>query len=205
MPNGSAPTRFRPAPAPRLAAGQRSGRGKAAPPTLLPGHPLRPPLARRCIVRKTRIPLCEHMSSARMPSWNCGRRIADFPVGWRCLISRRLGLAQPLPVWKPAIRQVWKPAPPPRSAAQRRNRTVPPTFAMRLPVGSAALNPEGIAPISPGLRGTSYPGEDREGTAYPERVASRRDQRTGNGRNPFRVDGLRRRLTQGSSCLATLG
>src|SRR5712691_10844738 len=41
------------------------------------------------------------------------------------------------------------------------------------PPSLAELNPKGIPPQSPGLRGTSYPGFDRRRPFNPERVAAR--------------------------------
>src|SRR6185503_23303 len=66
-------------------------------------------------------------------------------------------------------------------------------------------NPKGISSQSPGLRGTSYPGSDRPPIYYPNGVAAillvvvhpR-------GPQPFQgCDWLL--VSQGSSCLATLG
>jgi hypothetical protein len=84
-------------------------------------------------------------------------------------------------------------------------------LALQLNATAALLpfaNPEGVLSVSPGLRGTSYPGFPAcEGT-NPERVASCRPAtRFGAGPryNPFRVEGVLLPGTQGSSFLATLG
>jgi len=87
----------------------------------------------------------------------------------------------------------------------------PGRLALQLNATAALLpfaNPEGVLSVSPGLRGTSYPGCPAcEGT-NPERVASFPPAtRFGAGPrfNPYRVEGVLRPGTQGSSFLATLG
>ena len=63
-------------------------------------------------------------------------------------------------------------------------------------------NPNGIPSQSPGLRGTSYPGCRVEEDHNPTGVASRaRRQR----HNPVGVEPNSPTVSQGSSCLATLG
>jgi hypothetical protein len=69
-----------------------------------------------------------------------------------------------------------------------------------------SANPEGVPPSSPGLRGTSYPGNRGREGVNPERVASSGPPAcVGPGCNPFRVGGLAGSGSQGSSFLATLG
>jgi hypothetical protein len=70
------------------------------------------------------------------------------------------------------------------------------------------LNPEGALSLSPGLRGTSYPGYPARDGTNPERVASFQPARglgAGLRYNACRVDGVLVSVSQGSSCLATLG
>ena len=56
----------------------------------------------------------------------------------------------------------------------------------------AAQNPNGILPLSPGLRGTNYPGVSRRRPRNPERVVSgrRAEHVERRGCNPFRVEVL---------------
>src|SRR5437667_2438193 len=81
----------------------------------------------------------------------------------------------------------------------------------------AVRHPKGMESFSPGLRGTSYPGSSSctsptlqglyQTAVYEHTCAnlwSRGTPRRGCC-NPFRVDGVVVRLTQGSSFLATLG
>jgi len=84
--------------------------------------------------------------------------------------------------------------------ATRRTRTMPATRARETFVPFP--NPNGIASISPGLRGTSYPGW----TVIPGTTPTglRHVGRAGR-HNPFRVDEVCCTVSQGSSCLATLG
>jgi hypothetical protein len=63
-------------------------------------------------------------------------------------------------------------------------------------------NPNGIESISPGLRGTSYPGWTKIEATTPTGLHQTSDAR---GCNPFRVDAICFTVSQGSSCLATLG
>ena len=69
------------------------------------------------------------------------------------------------------------------------------------------FNPNGIESISPGLRGTSYPGWTVIADTTPTGL---RHVRRAEGHNPFRVEHSRVEhiwftVSQGSSCLATLG
>jgi len=63
-------------------------------------------------------------------------------------------------------------------------------------------NPNGIESISPGLRDTSYPGWAKIKNTTPTGL-----HQAGRGRrcNPFRVEDVCFTVSQGSSCLATLG
>ena len=61
----------------------------------------------------------------------------------------------------------------------------------------ASVNPNGIPSLSPGLRGTSYPGFGEERQANPERVVSRGVPATRNGCNPVGVGDHPPRPTQG--------
>ena len=64
------------------------------------------------------------------------------------------------------------------------------------------FNPNGIASRSPGLRGTSYPGWTVIAGTTPTGLRQTGHAR---GRNPFRVGEVWFTVSQGSSCLATLG
>jgi hypothetical protein len=75
-------------------------------------------------------------------------------------------------------------------------------------VGAASFeNPKGITASSPRLRGTSYLGSIRQIGNNANGVATNvaRDGWKRNGRNRVAVGNHSRMLTQGSSCLATLG
>src|SRR5262245_50973611 len=65
------------------------------------------------------------------------------------------------------------------------------------------MNPEGISALSPGLRGTSYPGSNVEISTNPEGVAAitstRLKKTASNCRNPFGVENIFGTLTQGSA------
>ena len=63
-------------------------------------------------------------------------------------------------------------------------------------------NPNGIVSQSPGLRGTSYPGWTKIEITTPTGLWQTGHAR---GRNPFRVEDVCFTVSQGSSCLATLG
>ena len=63
-------------------------------------------------------------------------------------------------------------------------------------------NPNGIVSQSPGLRGTSYPGWTVIAGTTPTGL---RQAGRARGRNPFRVGEVWFTVSQGSSCLATLG
>ena len=63
-------------------------------------------------------------------------------------------------------------------------------------------NPNGIVSQSPGLRGTSYPGLTIIADTTPTGL---RQIGCARGRNPFRVEDIWFTISQGSSCLATLG
>jgi hypothetical protein len=64
------------------------------------------------------------------------------------------------------------------------------------------FNPKGIGSFSPGLRGTSYPGNNAGGIINPNGVASIAPRCC---HNPVGVENYFASTTQGSSCLATLG
>ena len=63
-------------------------------------------------------------------------------------------------------------------------------------------NPNGIVSISPGLRGTSYPGLTKINDPTPTGL---RHAGRAKGHNPFRVGDVWFTISQGSSFLATLG
>ena len=63
-------------------------------------------------------------------------------------------------------------------------------------------NPKGIVSSSPGLRGTSYPGCGARNRSNPNGVAASTSRRI---RNPVGVEAHSTGVSQGSSCLATLG
>ena len=63
-------------------------------------------------------------------------------------------------------------------------------------------NPEGIAPSSPGLRGTSYPGTTAAIRHNPNGIASASHDRS---HNPVGVAARPTVFFQGSACRATLG
>src|SRR5437016_554035 len=65
-----------------------------------------------------------------------------------------------------------------------------------------SANPKGIVSSSPGLRGTSYPGSGESECPNPNGVASHRSRQR---HNPVGVDADSTTVSQGSSCLATLG
>src|SRR5258706_9762560 len=64
------------------------------------------------------------------------------------------------------------------------------------------FNPKGIVSSSPGLRGASYPGDTDDEAPNPNGVASLVPCRR---HNPVGVENILGLVTQGSSCLATLG
>ena len=110
-----------------------------------------------------------------------------------------------------------KPYGPPRSRRTPRRRDSP-AAAQRLlsphpsPLPQGLLlptslqrispNPKGIAPSSPGLRGTSNPGTMEAMRHNPNGVASASHERS---HNPVGVAARPTMFSQGSSCLATLG
>src|SRR5438874_3775240 len=73
--------------------------------------------------------------------------------------------------------------------------------------GASFANPKGIVTISPGLRGTSYPGKTSGQNHNPNRVAANVPHVVGNGigRNRVAVGDVSWLMTQGSRVAATLG